>query len=440
VTTSRPRADATARAGFLRALGWLLAAVFALSLCLFCLRVSQRGRFSVPYSTHGAGPEGTLALFRLVHQLGFRPQRLSHELGRLERGTLLAIGDPCARLARPLLRPEREELARWVEAGGLLIVAGVDGFAPRAAGLSLAPAATCEQEDRWSWLGGGAQAPHAEPRASQARSDPHVPHLEPAPTRARAAGPPLNHLLPFAVRHARALRAELDSQATPLLVAEADASVPEPAGGGAALGMTTPLGRGRVVLLGTSSALTNAALADGGGAVIARLLAAFAPPGPVWFDEYHLGMGERRSLIQYLRERGFGAALLQAGLVLAILLLAYAARLSRARAPATDLCRTSGSYPLALASLYERSGDRSGALAVLGRSALRRIGRHYRAAGVEPEQLPAWLEQVGLPAVAVCARRIAAQAERPLERGESLLARAREIEADLGFAMALADA
>jgi hypothetical protein len=195
-----------------------------------------------------------------------------------------------------------------------------------------------------------------------------------------------------------------------------------------------------VVLLGISDALTNQQLAEGGGVVIARLLRAFAPRGPVWFDEYHLGMGERRSLVQYLRERGFSAGLLQAGALLLALILAHAARLGRVRpAPAASGSNTPA-YPAALARLYEQSADRSGALEVLARQALRRIGQRYRASGVEPEAVASWLEHMGLGAVAVCARRIESHAQRPLERGESLLGRAREIDADLTFALALTDA
>jgi hypothetical protein len=159
----------------------------------------------------------------------------------------------------------------------------------------------------------------------------------------------------------------------------------------------------------------------------------------VWFDEYHLGMGERRSLVRYLRDRGYGALLLQAALVIAAALFARAVRLGRAEDPPRTPVRNSRDYLSALGALYERSTDRQGALAITGQHALTRIARRYRAHGVSSERLPEWLEEAGFRAAAECARRIREHAARPLERGDSLLQRARRIEQDERFAMALAD-
>ena len=101
-----------------------------------------------------------------------------------------------------------------------------------------------------------------------------------------------------------------------------------------------------------------------------RLLEAFAPKGPVWFDEYHLGVGERRSLFRYLRDLGYGPLLLQAALAVFALLFAGATRLGVVRDDPRPVPRTTHKYLSALGSLYARTRDQSGALEVLGQRAL----------------------------------------------------------------------
>ncbi|MFT3927868.1 MAG: DUF4350 domain-containing protein [Myxococcales bacterium] len=395
----------------------VLCIVALASLGVFAARVGNRGRFSAPYSTYGAGAEGTRALYRLVEELGLKPARLSHEISHLDAGTLFAIAGCEGEQVRPLLRPEREEVTRFVEAGGLLIVAGVEGYLPERSGLSFDQPADCSDPAKQSWL-----EELINEHGSKAATLPK--HLEAVPS-----GAPLAHMLPFDAVSARNLRVAMDSEATVLLESEYGP-----------LGLTAPFGRGRVVLLGVPEALTNRGLAQGGGVIVSRLLSAFAPAGPVWFDEYHLGMGERRSLIGYLRERGYGVIALQVLLVGLALLAAHSARLGRARPAPTTLPRQRQSYLGALSRMYEQCADEAGALQVLSRSALARLGRRYRAVGVEPERIAAWLESSGFHAVATCARKIEAHATDPLQRGESLLGRARKIEQDLTFAIALAEA
>lgn len=405
----------------------VLAFFLLASLVVFALRVSNRGRFSAPYSTHGAGPEGTRALYRMVQELGFSPQRMSHEISRLEKGTMFAIAGCGGAPVRELLRPEREELLRWVEAGGLLIVAGAEGYVPHGSGLAFDKRASCADPEHDSWL------------ESLLNDTIDEKDALPQDIMAHPSGPPLAHVLPFPTKRARTLRIGVDSQATEFISSEHGP-----------LGLTAPLGRGRVVLLGIPESLTNRGLADGGGVVVARLLEAFAPKGPVLFDEYHLGMGERRSLIRYLRDHGYGLVALQAALVVLALLLARTARLGAPRVAASAAgvagapegalrAGRNQTYVRALSRMYEQSDDQVGALQVLSRHALARLGRRYRAIGVEPERVADWLERAGFVAVASCARKIEAHAERPLERGESLVSRARQIEQDLTLAVALGD-
>jgi hypothetical protein len=324
-------------------------------------------------------------------------------------------------LLRKLARPEREALAAWVEAGGLLIVAGDVHVLPEAAGLGVARKAACAQGKNRSAL-----ELLLEP---QQVSDDSIDAM-PKTVEASAAGAPLTHLLSFEVENALGLRVAHDAEATEILTSDEGA-----------LGLTAAFGRGRLVLLGIPDALTNRAVSDGGGLVFARLLAAFAPPGPVMFDEYHLGMGERRSVIGYLRDAGYAPLLAQLLLASLAFMLAGAARLAPAPAPNDGPGGAPAhSFLEALAGLYANTGDAQGALSLLANDALQNLARRHHAEHVTSEQLPGWLAARGLHAVALYARRIGGHGREPLRKGESLAARASAIAEDERAAVALGEA
>jgi len=385
--------------------------------CIFfaCNRVAERGRFAVPYSTFGAGADGAHALFLLARDLGFVAQPFSHELTHLPaQATLVAIGGCDQPLAREVSRPEREELGRWLEAGGLLIVAGVEGYVPAAAGLHLESPATCD-EDASATL----------PAANQTDADLPMPfELE-----ARPEGAPLAYVTSLAIRRTAGVSATEDTEATVLIDSDYGP-----------VAMTAPIGRGRVVLFGAGSLFTNRVLADGGGVIFARLLNAFAPKGPVLFDEYHLGMGERRSLVRYLRDLGLAPALLQSCVVVLLFLLASGQRLGPALEEAPPRQRVTQRYLQALGELYARTRDGEGALKALSRHGLSRIAKHYRLNHVPLEQLADALRGQGLAAVALYVDRVAKQAEQPLANAETMLTRAREVERDVRAALVVGDA
>jgi hypothetical protein len=231
------------------------------------------------------------------------------------------------------------------------------------------------------------------------------------------------------VRGARPLRLGHDAEATEILTSSEGT-----------LGLTAPYGRGRVVLLGISEAFTNTALSDGGGLVFARLLRAFAPSGPVWFDEYHLGMGERRSLVGYARDLGYGSILLQGLLASIAALAALAVRIApvasgREQASATRVQR---SFLEALGALFQRSDDTRAALELLAQSALGRLADSYHARGLPAHKLEAWLRLRGLFAAAHYAQSIARHAALPLAAGETLVSRAQAIDQDATLAVAIA--
>lgn len=397
---------------------WLLAACAAVTLLYASLRVAERGRFASPYSSYGAGPDGTRALLMLARSLGHAPEPFARELSHLPRGTMLILSGCRGELLRKVTRPEREALARWVEDGGLLIVAGNADVLPEAAGLSIEQRASCRDDTEKTLL---ERALLPSPEAE--RGD----RLLPAELTAQAAGPPLTHLLPFDVHEPWTLRAGHDTEATELLTSREGS-----------LGLTSPFGRGRIVLLGIPEALTNHALSDGGGQVFARILRAFAPPGPVMFDEYHLGMGERRSVIGYLRDAGYSALMLQLVLSLLALLAAAAVRIAPAQKTAPRSFAHE-SFLLTLTRLYQRSQDHQGAVERLASHALARVGRHYHASDVGQDKLEVWFQTRGLFAVASYVRSLGEQGRQPLAAGETLTHRAQAIERDETAAIVVGD-
>jgi hypothetical protein len=401
-------------------LGLVLLGLCVLGSSLYAAaRVAERGRFATAYSSYSAGPDGTRALLLLARTLGHQAEPFTRELSHLPAGTLVLMSGCRGALLRKLARPEREALSHWVERGGLLIVAGDADVLPESAGLFVAERAHCKPDtnpgliERW-----------ITPSAPESVLDSRLPYA----LRADAVGPPLTHLLPFDVDEPLTLRVGHDSEATELLSCEQGS-----------LALTTPLGRGRIVLLGIPEALTNRALHAGGGPLFARLLRAFAPRGPVLFDEYHLGMGERRSLVGYLRDAGYAPVLLQALLAVLALLLAAAARIAPAREHSATP-RETRPFAEALADLLARSRDIPGVQQRLAGHALGRIARHYHARRVPQERLSAWLASQGLVAVASYVRRIQEHAERPLLPGESLAQRAQAIERDETAAVVVGEA
>jgi hypothetical protein len=395
----------------------LLSAAFGATFA--CQRAAERGRFAAPYSTHGGGLQGTHALFQLTRKLGLDAQVLTTEIARLPvHGTLIAIGGCEQKLARELGRPEREALEAWVKAGGLLIVAGAEDYVPVEAGLDLTAIASCNKDKDAN--------PVAIDQAFFDEEEDIANMVLPASLEGVPSGAPLTYLEPFVFDEPRLVMSMDEEQTTELVASE--------------LGMlaaTTPYGRGRVVLIGTAEPFTNAHVDEGGGLLFARLLRAFAGRGPVLFDEFHLGMGERQSIVGYLRERGLGFDLLQLVACIVIALFAQGARLGPALRHVASPARNTQRYLSALGALFFRTRDVHGALDVLARHGLMRIAKQYRAHGVALDELESWLGSQGLSAAAVYAARVRDHAQRPLHSGESLVERALQLERDVDAAVVI---
>jgi hypothetical protein len=410
---------------------WIGLALCCLTwLALILERNAARGRFTRAFSTYGSGPEGTRALYLMLGELGFRSARWSQDLARIPDGaTLIALGACDAPALRGLSRYERDDLVAWVERGGLLIVAGARNYIPPALGVAF-------EDDRRCRLRAGAEPsepllPRTAPPVAGHGEPPSTPDEVLAALTEIAEGErstfdesesrevlavPLGGVLkglPFVpFRRPSGLLADEKLDFQSLLIA------PERSHGSPQLrplALTYTRGRGRVIVLSAGNMLQNAELVAGEGAVLlTRLLRAYAPSDLLIFDEYHLGLGERRSLMQYLRQAGMYPLLAQLLLIACLALWRAGARLGSLRSAAEHNARPGSAVVVgALGRLYARVGDRRAAIRVIARSALARIAHHYALHTLPASALERELRQRGATHAADCVRSIAVIGSQP---------------------------
>ncbi|HJL17481.1 MAG TPA: DUF4350 domain-containing protein [Sandaracinaceae bacterium LLY-WYZ-13_1] len=399
---------------------------------LVCQRVGARGRYAVDYSTYGGGPEGTRGLFLLAEELGARPQRWARDLGRLpEGGMLVATGSCRQRMLRDVGRIERQNLRRWVERGGVLVVAGADDYLAREDfGVELAGdddrctpteglvgmMVRAERGPRKTGVGDDADEPELEDLPGAFRDDPARTYDEVTeqealarPRLAVGASEPLRGI-PFV-----GLRNPLDVRVDARAAGDTLLRLDGPDGRPAAV--RVDVGRGAVVAIASASLLQNRDLAEqNGGVLFARLVEAHAPEGPVLFDEYHLGVGQRRSTMRYLRQVGAGAVVVQVLLLILFGLWRFGARFGSPRPePPPDPAGTA-SYVEGVGTLYAKARDPEGAARILARRALERIGAHHHLDPRDAEHLARQLEARRRVEAAEAVRAIASRADRPVGR------------------------
>ena len=413
----------------------LVAAALLLALGasgLVCQRVGARGRYATAYSSYGSGPEGTRGLYLLSERLGAHPRRWAEDLGRLPpRGMLVALGSCDQLMRRPLGRLERENLKRWVEAGGVLVVAGVDDYARRVDfGVDLvADPARCRPTEGLVGMladaeerGGRRKRPDDDQRRldqvpSALRDDPAGTYdelteeeaLPPSRIVVGVAGPLSN--VPLAGMR-RPLRIDVASTSESVDLLRLDGP------NGDIAGVRVRVGEGAVIALSSASLFQNRDLSsEQGGVLFARLVRAEAPDGPILFDEYHLGVGQQRSLARYLRQVGMGALVLQLLLLVAVGLWRFGARFGGTRADPEPEPGGTVSYVEGVGTLYARARDPSGAARILVRRALERIGARHHLDGREAVKLADELDGRRRPAAASAVRQIAAHLAEGVGRG-----------------------
>jgi hypothetical protein len=402
-----------------------------------CQRVADRGRFASEYSSYGAGPKGTRGLFLLAEALDARPRRWVEDLAALpEGGMLIALG-ACKGMARKLSRYEQQELTRWVEAGGVLLVAGARHYLPKSLGVTFEPSDDCPQ--LLELVGGESAGSDEEAADESAADDDDDDDADDGDDEsAVAATPPdsgsavlggmgsddmvwtspadalLAGLPPIAMRKPGRLVIDDKAKSARVLLSFPDApgtmsSVQREAA------VAIERGRGKVIVLASASMLQNRELEAGeGGVLFGRLLAAYAPKGPLLFDEYHLGVGERRSMTRYLRNVGATPFALQLLLAALVLLWRSGARFGAIRKPRPPAPSGTASFVSALGGLFERAADPQGALRILEHQALAHVAaRHHLPPSTSSQRIARALEMRGLKRAAEAVKRIG-EAERML--------------------------
>ncbi len=401
-----------------------------------CARVAERGRYATPYSSLGAGPDGTRGLYLAAERLGATPTRWTRDLSGLPaRGTLLAMGGCALPIRRPVRRYESEALAAWIRSGGVLVVAGATEYLPKDLGVSLKrpegqcgsflPAFLEAEADATDEEGARSveDYPSGEDAAAEhdrADGDDEVDAAdeEPLPRWATPASPILAGVpdLPM-VEPARVIVAEGTRHDVLLTI------------GGAPAGVLVPHGRGAVVALAAATPFENERISESlGGVLLFRIRDARGGKGPLVFDEYHLGVGASRSIVQYLRSLGAGPLMAQLLFAIALLLFRLGARLGRPVAEPPPGPAGTEPYVEAIGSLYARSGDLSGVVEVTTRRALARIARHHRVEAADPAVIAARVhERAGEAAGAAVSELV--QDGEPVTTRRAMVERLRRIDA-----------
>lgn len=434
-----------------------------------CGRVSDRGRFALSYSTYAAGPEGARAVFELTRASGYEARRWNEDVAELPSpATLVALGGCDHLQSRPMSRPEREALLRWIEGGGTWIVLGAtevleaDGFGVH---LFVADPDRCSEDDGLYGmvLRADRRAREREREARESARDagaPDAPSSVTPATRPTDEASDAGVVLPTddAGLEVVELGTELGDQwdkPTPeedpvealartlagdegadrqwASAASGPLSGMAPSGfrlpgfievddgvehevlaeiAGKSAVVVVPRGLGRIVVVASGSPFQNRDLLTAEGApLFARLLRLYAR-GPVLFDEYHLGAGEARSTMRYLFQRGAGPLVLHLVVVLAIVLVRSGRRFGAPRKDAPPDVVTTASFVAAIGALFAKVQDPRGILQILARRAFSRIAEHHHLDELDPSQLEKALRERRRERAADAVRDIATLAQK----------------------------
>jgi hypothetical protein len=366
-------------------------------------------------------------------------------------------------MARPLSRYEAQELADWVERGGVLFVGGARHYVPGVLGVAFDDDPACKEKLGVGLFGDddtdtesgedGAPPVELEPADAGQLGDAGVDVEGAADAGAADAGvaavagaapgggasdwewaiaddAALEGLDMIPMHRAGRLAVAADADARALLLSTGP--------GAREAGVLVRHGRGRVIALASASMLQNQMLAtSGGGVLFARLMKAYGGRGPVLFDEYHLGVGERRSLMRYLRQAGAMPYLMQLLLVAALALWRGGARFGGVREPEPSAPASTASFVAALGALFTRAGDAASALRLLARQALQRVAAHHHLPPMSADKLARALAAGGRDDAAAAVLRIAALEAEDARAPGRLAALSRELDEQVARACRL---
>ncbi len=301
----------------------------------------------VPYSTHSARTNGTLALQLWLQAMGYGTRRIEHEAFHVPDEARLLFIFP--RFEEFEAR-EVQAVLRWVERGNALIVADT-------------------------------YVASSKPQKLMAALKAKVKILE-QPIESAPLEQPLMGAAPVVsvtVQASRGLvldRSEyvqyLSAQAVPLLVSWSQ-------------------GKGKIFLTSAPYLFTNEGLHDEHNAALVRVLLSSAPVGSrVAFDEYHLGYtgnSERETIQWLLYNTHWGWAIIYSFVVVFAYLLVNGQRFGRVMPLPKEIARRSpAEYVLSMAQLFRRGGKRRMVLQHYHQQLKRSLGKPYRINANLPDE------------------------------------------------------
>ena len=353
----------------------LIVGVFLVVVALnFVFFVDSRGtdedELTGNRSSYRSTPFGTRAFFTLLEESGYKVARFEKpftELKDHDPGTLIVIAPPETH------NPDEEEFSavnKWVEAGGLLIIA-----------------------DREINVNFG----DATVRTERANAGSVVHPLQPT-------------LFTRNVEHValsqHATRVTVDSRAATYHIGDDQTAVLA----------DVQVGKGRVVLLTDPYVIANNGISEADNVMVALNVLAERPAGTIVFDEYHHGYGASSTsggLMSYFRGTPVPWMMAQAGLIAALVVYSFGRRFGRPVPLRTERRTTNLEFVSSMANITR--------LAQASDLAMQNIYSEFRKRLCRFSGVPARIENDRLAAVA--ARR-AALDERELA---ALLARCEQI-------------
>ena len=319
------------------------AAAFAGSVWYALGRRVMRGEYYSPYSTYRSDTLGTRRLYLFYEDAGFEPERLKSELLVLEEPGVLFIIEPVSMMLPALVRDrmpsfgtfmEREvdEIVSWVSEGNVLVLAGSYGTK-----LHSRVGVDVQQ--------GTPGRTRNIPRTQLSELTSKIRNL-----RARRSGG-LDIEDPSWVELFSTEQGEAAQQ--PWVVSgQHEENLQDNLRAVVAI---RRLGKGVVVAMSDPYIFTNKGLKTSSNLLFAARLAGISEGTRIYFDEYHHGFSDPRTIVSYLRERGFMLAFLQACIVFVLFAWRARTRLGTTRNLNREVERGSAEYVRAFSLIYRRA-------------------------------------------------------------------------------------
>jgi len=306
------------------------------------VRATPRGAPPTPYSSTSSAPDGTLALYRWLGDLGYHPLRLT--AGPLQPAGLRALF-----VLEPQISysdAEASAIRRWVREGGTLVLLVANGDTTLPAALGLGVDALPDPATIGVFARGATQGPPIP--AQPLLNHPPLHALSTSPTAYIHSDSPgmitvLANSVSRGATKGRPAAVESDP-AHPILLYER-------------------LGRGQVFAGTSPGVLTNGSIAQGDNRRLTLNVLAGLPPGAtVGFDEYHLVVAPTApasagpaTLGDALTGTDWGRALLYALALAAAYIALTGRRLGRPLRALPERGRSLTEYVVSMAAIFRRA-------------------------------------------------------------------------------------